>query len=271
MADPSKTIGRSIWTTGVYDLTVSEVLARLIRPGDTMLDAGANVGYMTVLAGLAAGTSGRVLAWEPHPELYAVLQQNVRSIPYTVKHADIRVRNAALGETPQKAHLVVPREVDANDGLSFIGEASGIERSIPVIVETIDQAIGLEQIAVMKLDVEGSELRVLEGAADALLSGRVTHVVFEDHAAPTDSKVIRLLLSRGYEVFSVGWSWRGLRLGPWTETLAAPYEAPSYIASLAPDEVRDRCSRTGWMTLRASFARTLRVDAARAEPGRQCA
>ena len=57
IADPAKMIGRSLFTTGIYDLAVSEVLARLIEPGDTVVDAGANVGYMTLLAGVAAGSS----------------------------------------------------------------------------------------------------------------------------------------------------------------------------------------------------------------------
>jgi hypothetical protein len=51
IADPAKMIGRSLFTTGIYDIAVSEVLARLIKPGDTVVDAGANVGYMTLLAG----------------------------------------------------------------------------------------------------------------------------------------------------------------------------------------------------------------------------
>ena len=56
-ADPAKTIGRSILTTGVYDLAVTEVLGRLIAPGDTVIDAGANVGYMHALE------SVRLLRW----------------------------------------------------------------------------------------------------------------------------------------------------------------------------------------------------------------
>jgi hypothetical protein len=62
IADPAKMIGRSLFTTGIYDIAVSEILARLIKPGDTVVDAGANVGYMTLLAGVAAGSSGRVLS-----------------------------------------------------------------------------------------------------------------------------------------------------------------------------------------------------------------
>src|SRR5207249_9878145 len=76
-ADPTKMIGRSILTTGIYVIAVSEVLARLIRPGDTVIDAGANIGYMTLLAAVAAGPSGTVLSFEPHPELFGVLRDNI--------------------------------------------------------------------------------------------------------------------------------------------------------------------------------------------------
>ncbi len=59
---------------------MSEVLARLIDPGDTVVDAGANVGYMTVLAAAAAGPTGRVVAFEPHPE-WQVLRMWYRPTP----------------------------------------------------------------------------------------------------------------------------------------------------------------------------------------------
>ena len=101
IADPAKMIGRSLFTTGIYDIAVSEVLARLIAPaGDTVVDAGANVGYMTLLAGVAAGSSGRVLSWEPHPELVSVLQSNVAALNARGGAADITIRNAALGPEP---------------------------------------------------------------------------------------------------------------------------------------------------------------------------
>jgi hypothetical protein len=71
-------------------------------------------------------------------------------------------------------------------------------------VETIDDVLGAECVDVMKLDVEGSELHVLGGAAQALRAGRIRHIVFEEHQGPT-SDVVRLLESMGYAVLrSVG-------------------------------------------------------------------
>ena len=105
IADPTRAIGRSIVTTGVFDLAVSELLARLIAPGDTVVDAGANVGYMTVLAATAAGR-GRVIAFEPHPDLFPVLRQNAE---YAARFGcRVEPRQAALSDAPGTAALRVP-------------------------------------------------------------------------------------------------------------------------------------------------------------------
>jgi FkbM family methyltransferase len=253
IADPAKMIGKSIFTTGVYDLSVSEILARLIEPGDTVIDAGANVGYMTMLAGIAAGPTGRVVSWEPHPELFSVLQQNVTALRRLEGSADVDVRNAALGHTPGSAELVIPAHMESNDGLAYIGERSGSATSVTVALETIDDVMWTTPIAVMKLDVEGTELDVLTGARRALDAGRIRHIVFEDHIG-AGSAVMRRLAECGYRIFSIGWSVGGLQLSERPgERLAAEYEAPNYVASLAPDDLLLRCSATGWTTLSASF------------------
>ena len=112
----------------------------------------------------------------------------------------------------------------------------------------------------MKLDVEGAELGVLAGARHALGDGRIRHIVFEDHVGP-GSPVWRLLVAHGYRLFSIGWSVFGLRLSddP-SERLTASYKAPSYIASLAPDEVLNACRAPGWSTLTASFSVRPRLE-----------
>ena len=74
---PNETIGSCIWRTGVHDLVASEALWRLLDPGETAVDIGANIGYMTGLMARRAGPRGRVIALEPHPDIFAELQRNV--------------------------------------------------------------------------------------------------------------------------------------------------------------------------------------------------
>jgi FkbM family methyltransferase len=270
--DPRTTIGRSIQTTGVHDPAVTEILARLIRAGDTVVDAGAHVGYMTTLAALGAGPGGHVLAWEPLPQLFDALGRNVAAVAARWPIARITLRNAALGSAPGQGALVLPKEDASNDAtgrLDWTGRSPA--QSIPVRIETIDDAVGVESIDVMKLDVEGSEGRVLAGARRALEARRIRHIVFEDHEGPA-SEVILNLQSLDYEVFAIGWSIRGPRLGPVRGgSLAAVYEAPSYLATLAPHDVRDRCAKGGWTTLSARFAGGLAGARGAVSHGRQTA
>jgi hypothetical protein len=79
--------------------------------------------------------------------------------------------------------------------------------------------------------------------------------VFEEHNGQT-SDVVKLLRSRGYEIFAIGWSLRGPTFGPADgRRVIEAHEAPSYLATLAPAEVRDRFSKPGWRTLSRHFAR----------------
>ena len=250
VADPSRAIGRSILTTGVYDLAVSEALARLIAPGDTVVDAGANVGYMTVLASLAAGEEGRVLAFEPHPDLFAVARGNVDWARRHHRAAAVALHQCALGDHTGVARLNVPCGFEDNDGMARLSVAADEPgRSIEVRLERLDDAIGGAVVNVLKLDVEGSEAQVLRGASRALAERRLRHVVFEEHDV-RESETVRIFREHGYHLFSLGWSLRRLRVQPLGRgNLAHRYEAPSFIATVEPEVVTTRCRPRGWRVL----------------------
>lgn len=250
-ADPTKSIGRSVLTTGVYDLTVSETLLRLIDPDDVVIDAGANVGYMTMLASIACGPRGEVLAYEPQREVFETLKKNVELLQKTRKLRNVSLRNCALGDTDGFAWLELPKDFESNDGVARVTRDYTPNASLArVPMRTIDSELGTATARVLKLDVEGFELRVLEGAKRALTTRRITHVVFEEHDI-NDSSVARFLGGFGYRLYSLGWSVAGLRLGPPSERLAHNYEAPSYLATLAPVDAEARCARRGWRALRS--------------------
>jgi FkbM family methyltransferase len=255
-ADPSKVIGRAIVTTGVYDLAVTEVIARLARLGDTVIDAGANVGYMTVLAGIAVGPAGRVIGYEPHPELFEVYRRNVEACRASLPFANAQIHNAALGAMEGQVPLVSGEGYNSNDGVSRVGLPSDTETGLTVEMTTLDAALGDRAAGVLKLDVEGYEPEVLRGTTRALVERRIRHVLFEDHHPPGKSETVALLKGAGYRLYSIGWAMRGPILAQIEEgRLAYSYEAPSYLATLAPDEAVDRCSTRGWLAFRHRLGR----------------
>ena len=252
IVDPTRTIGRSIVTTGLFDLAVSETLARLIDAGDTVVDAGANVGYMTVLAATAAGSGGRVIAFEPHPELFDVLQRNAA---YASRFGcAVETRRVALGDNHGPASLQIPASFAGNDGLATLVDGQPAARSVPVSVERLDDVVD-GRVSVMKLDVEGFEAPVLHGARRLLAGRRLRHIVFEEHDLRR-SEVVRMLRGAGYHLFALGWRMTGLTIQPIEHgPSTAPYEAPSFVATTAPDEVIARTARRGWRVLSARFSR----------------
>jgi FkbM family methyltransferase len=168
-ADPTEHIGRSIDTTGVFDLAVSEVLFRLVKPGDLSIDAGANLGYMSLIAAVRSGAAGRVMAFEPNPQVAKWLRKNIEQAREQYELAPVELHATALGAVAGTATLVVPDMSAANDGLAHIVDSNRQDgvgaHVVQVGVETVDRLVGMQPVGVMKVDVEGYEQQVLDGAA----------------------------------------------------------------------------------------------------------
>jgi FkbM family methyltransferase len=242
LAHDADHIGQCLGTTGIYDLGVSELLFRLIRPGDFVIDAGANIGYMSVLA---AAAGARVVSFEPNPDLLPILRKNVGTAG--------DVRPVALGATCHTSALVMPAGSARNTGLARLAD-NGDTGGVPVEVQTLDEAIRERPVEILKLDVEGAEYAALEGAANALRERRIRHIIFDDHQGAT-SPVVTKLLGCGYTIYSIGWTLTGPKLGDRaTPPAHAHFEAPSYLATLAPEEAMTACAKRGWRALRKLIA-----------------
>lgn len=150
---------------GTFEPELTELIQRLCDEGDNALDVGGNIG-MTALAMSTVCGSGKVAAVEPVPAAYALLKKNTSQV------SNVKIWNFALGKTPG----VLPMQ-GYSDNLSgsFISDAFHIEEknhfTVNVEVKTIDDTfstLGLDRLDFMKIDVEGFELEVLDGAAKTL-------------------------------------------------------------------------------------------------------
>lgn len=246
--DPRETIGRSIWTTSLYDLSASEVLFRLAQPGQLHLDIGANIGYMTSLLAHRAGASGEVLAFEPHPTVCERLTRNVERIRRTPGNGSVEVHRFALSDQDGVGHLSTPAGFEKNTGLAHIskpGDSSGVS----ITLRRLDDVLGDRTAVVAKIDVEGHEAAVLRGSQKLLAKKQLRHVLFEEHGG-YEAESFRLLGSAGYTVYQVGWQMSGLRLAELSaKSICQPYEAPNFIATINPMELQKTCQAKGWWIL----------------------
>ena len=138
---------------------------KYLSPGDHVIDVGSNLGYYLLLAARRIGSSGRLLGFEPAPGVYEILERNVgRS-----GHKNIQVAPWAIGAnsgTLQFYESEVP-----NWGSVFQDSRLQQTRTTTVPVKTLDEVVrdtlGFHPKA-LRMDVEGAELMVLEGAREVL-------------------------------------------------------------------------------------------------------
>ncbi len=173
--DLSDLIQRNMYL-GCYERTETAVFKQVVRRGDVVVDVGANVGYFTALAAKLAGPSGRVLAFEPSPYAFSRLQQMV----LVNNLRQVSVFNAGLSDRHGLVQLFLPPSTAHNHTPTMVPH----EASQPVDVEvrTFDecvQATRINQVKLMKVDVEGYEPRVLQGAYETAISGRIHHLLIE--------------------------------------------------------------------------------------------
>jgi FkbM family methyltransferase len=168
--------------------------------GGTVVDVGANVGFIAIRAARRLGERGNVIAIEPHPVRFEFLQRNIRLNGLT----NVRTVQCALGGEDGVATLydvdptLGPRPRDA----TMVNPTGG--RSFQVAVRTLDGLLGefggRADVSLIKIDVEGYEAQVLNGMSQTL--ARRPPVVFEalnptalEAAAsmfPSDYTIVRL-------------------------------------------------------------------------------
>jgi FkbM family methyltransferase len=250
---PNEVIGHSIVTMGVYDLCVTEVLWRLIDLGDTAVDVGANIGYMTSIMAKRVGKTGRVFSYEPHPGIYEEFCENKRMWQGTCGLPQIESRQIALSNISGIGMLNMPPHFKDNQSVASIldetcEQVAGSAEQCPVILVRLDDIINLEhQIAIIKLDVEGHELKVLQGGSK-IITHNVRDIIFEEHKGfPNEASLF--LESRGFTVFRLYKELWGPRLehpGGKPGGHLLPWEPPNYLATKEPMRAIERLKKRGW-------------------------
>jgi FkbM family methyltransferase len=141
-----------------------------LRPDELFVDVGANVGSYTILACGAAGARG--IAFEPIAATFSRLQENVR-----LNHLETRVTcvNKAVGAATGQVEFLAG--LDTMNRALAPGETS--EKAERVEVTSLDQYLDGREPCVLKIDVEGYEIAVLEGATDTLRSPKLRAVIIE--------------------------------------------------------------------------------------------
>jgi FkbM family methyltransferase len=143
---------------GVHEANETHWFVRNVGPGDTVVDVGANVGYYTLLGSRLVGEEGRVYAFEPDPESFALLERNLR-----LNGCDnVVAEQKAVSNEPGHIQLYLAEQ---NRGDHRIFPASDEERtSVEVEAVTLDDYFAdLGEVDFVKIDTQGAEAVILAG------------------------------------------------------------------------------------------------------------
>ena len=162
-------LSKQLFVAGCFDPNEFAFLHRVLKPGMTFLDAGANEGLYTVFASRCVGETGRVLAFEPSAREFARLEGNIAVNGLR----NVKLYSAALADQDAGASLLIA--ASEHSGQNTLGAFShdGVAEASreQVAVRRLDILLaeeGLRGLDVLKIDVEGAETRLLSGAMETL-------------------------------------------------------------------------------------------------------
>ena len=210
---------------GIYEPRVIRALQEHLRVGDTCFDVGGHVGYLTILMARLAGPRGRVVTFEPVPETFEALRENIRLNDLE----NVTLECTAVGEQEGAISLYC----DADQELSWTPSVSAYsvpgnhQKKISVPVLSLDGYLANSVLRpnLVKIDVEGAELEVLHGAQRMLREARpVLLLEIHDRGADHQAEVRQILDDCGYAVNDLDTRER--------ETFCVAVPRPAFIPAL---------------------------------------
>ncbi len=153
-------IGRSMALYGEWSEGEVDLMSRIIRPGDCVVEVGSNIGTHTVPLAKMVGDAGSVIAFEPQRMIFQLLCANLIANAAT----NVWAHNAAVGRAPG---MVTVPEIDLGTACNFGGVRVGAQRGTRVALATIDE-LELQRVDFIKIDAEDYEPAVLLGAYETI-------------------------------------------------------------------------------------------------------
>ena len=195
-------------SSGSFEPSESSLVSRLVKPGMTVVDVGAHHGFYTLLASRNVGSKGRVLAFEPSPRERTRLEKHVR----VNRCKNVSVYPFAVGSANAVGDLFLVESAEDYCNSLRPPAVAATTRKIQVEVVSLDEFLkraGVHRVHFIKLDVEGAELDVLQGAQRTLETNpRPTLLVevFDVRTRPWGyraKEIVRFLYAAGYDWFSI--------------------------------------------------------------------
>ncbi len=194
---------------GTYEPFTTRLAGQLIRPGDVVVDIGANIGYHTLHFARLVGKTGKVFAFEADPSNAGLLRRNVEENGY---RDTVVVEQKAVSDRPGTVELHLSLRSAGHHRL-FDPNVDGNEGRKAVVVESLKLddyfANRPDPIAVIKMDIEGAEIAALRGMQKLLAKNPQVRLIAEFNAAALQEsgfdpkEYLDLLGALGFHLYAV--------------------------------------------------------------------
>ncbi len=206
--DPKDSLNLSI--NGTYEEYETELMEKIVKTGDIVLDIGANIGYYTLLFAKLVGKEGKVFAFEPDPANFALLKKNIEANSY----ANVVLVNKGVADRTEKCKLYLSEDpgdhqmYDAHDGRKYI----------EVECTSIDDYFknNRQKIDFIKMDIQGAEFVAAQGMLRVLNNNPAVKVISEfwpaglTKAGAPPRAYPELFLANGFSLYEINESQKKL-------------------------------------------------------------
>jgi len=192
---------------GIWEETETELVKKLIKKNDLVVDIGANIGYFSLIFAKLVGPGGKVFSFEPELENLNLLKKNIEVNGYK----NVIIENTAISDSDGKTKLYLSKNDRGHHRISQSEKQN--KNAVTVTKITLDQYFekktDSKKISFIKIDVEGSEIGVLKGMTSILQGNNNLKLLVEycpnhilDYGAKPE-EFVQILKTNGFNIYQI--------------------------------------------------------------------
>lgn len=192
-----------IYTTGMWEPEITDLLKQYLPKEGTFLDIGANIGYHSLFAASLLSETGSVIAFEPLPRLYSQMSKSVRENSFT----HVTIHNVALSNKEGFGELSLVDENIGASSLQSVQQERSVSEVVKVSLNKLDNYLPtLTRVDLIKIDIEGSEFEALKGGRELLETYKPVIIlefspqVYEKEALGKSLDLFNFIKNLGYSI-----------------------------------------------------------------------